>query len=135
MFKKTLALFKPMIAPQTSKMPTYFNLSNQFFYQPKRFYAGDEIILRDTKNGYFQDPEEVTRRLCKLIALHDKCRDPSKITLGSTFYDLGLNDLDVVEILFEAENEFQLEIPDEDAEKMRTVEDAVEYISRSFFAM
>lgn len=42
--------------------------------------------------------------------------------------DLGADSLDIVELIMELEEEFGIEIPDEDAEKIRTVADAVKYI-------
>lgn len=42
--------------------------------------------------------------------------------------DLGADSLDVVELVMELEEEFDIEIPDEDAEKIQTVKDAVAYI-------
>jgi acyl carrier protein len=42
--------------------------------------------------------------------------------------DLGADSLDIVELVMALEEEFELEIPDEDAEKIRTVGDAVKYI-------
>ncbi|MDD2573235.1 MAG: acyl carrier protein [Bacillota bacterium] len=42
--------------------------------------------------------------------------------------DLGADSLDLVELIMALEEEFDLEIPDEDAEKISTVGDAVEYI-------
>lgn len=47
---------------------------------------------------------------------------------GSFMEDLGADSLDVVELVMAMEEEFNLEIPDEDAEKIKTVKDAVEYI-------
>mmetsp|Transcript_35430 Transcript_35430/g.31918 ORF Transcript_35430/g.31918 Transcript_35430/m.31918 type:complete len:136 (-) Transcript_35430:160-567(-) len=134
MLKKTFQAFKPLLAIQGQKIPMFAKYTSQFQYKPMRFYTTDGIILRDLKNGYFLDPQDVARRLSKLIALHDKCKDPSQITLGSSFHELGLDDLAVVEVLYEAENEFNFEFPDEDVERFRTVQDAVEYIARSFFA-
>ncbi|ADG82918.1 acyl carrier protein [Thermincola ferriacetica] len=47
----------------------------------------------------------------------------------STFIDdLGADSLDIVELVMALEEEFDMEIPDEDAEKIRTVADAVKYI-------
>ena len=43
--------------------------------------------------------------------------------------DLGADSLDTVELIMEFEEEFDLEIPDEDAEKISTVNEAVEYIN------
>ena len=52
------------------------------------------------------------------------------ITLESSFVnDLGADSLDIVELVMELEDEFDLSIPDEDAEKMQTVGDAVKYIN------
>jgi acyl carrier protein len=42
--------------------------------------------------------------------------------------DLGADSLDIVELVMAFEEAFDLDIPDEDAEKIRTVKDAVEYI-------
>lgn len=59
--------------------------------------------------------------------------DESEVTPEASFRDdLGADSLDVVELVMELEDEFDLEISDEDAEKIRTVGEVVEYIkSRS----
>ncbi|MFS8650828.1 MAG: acyl carrier protein [Caldibacillus sp.] len=55
--------------------------------------------------------------------------DEEKVTLEATFRDdLDADSLDVVELVMELEDEFGLQFPDEDAEKIQTVGDAVEYI-------
>ncbi|MDD6763431.1 MAG: acyl carrier protein [Clostridiales bacterium] len=55
--------------------------------------------------------------------------EESDITLESSFVDdLGADSLDLVELIMGLETEFDIEIPDEDAEKIQTVGDAVEYI-------
>jgi len=45
--------------------------------------------------------------------------------------DLGADSLDIVELVMELEEEFDMSIPDEDAEKIRTVGEAVEYIKKN----
>lgn len=55
--------------------------------------------------------------------------DESKITEGSSFIeDLGADSLDTVELIMQLEEAFGIQIPDEDAEKISTVGDAVKYI-------
>ncbi len=55
--------------------------------------------------------------------------DESAVTLTASFVDdLGADSLDIVELIMGLETEFDIEIPDEDAEKIRTVGDAVNYI-------
>ena len=53
------------------------------------------------------------------------------IALDKSFIDdLGADSLDIVELVMSIEEEFKLEIPDEDAENIRTVGDAVSFISK-----
>jgi len=55
--------------------------------------------------------------------------DESKIALEASFKeDLGADSLDVVELVMELEDEFDMEISDEDAEKISTVGEVVKYI-------
>lgn len=68
--------------------------------------------------------EQVKRVLAEQLGV-----DESVITLDSSFVDdLGADSLDIVELIMGLETEFDIEIPDEDAEKITTVGDAVEYI-------
>ncbi len=55
--------------------------------------------------------------------------DASEITGEATFTDdLGADSLDIVEMIMELEDEFGIEVPDEEAEKLTTVGKAIEYI-------
>ena len=49
---------------------------------------------------------------------------------SSIISDLGADSIDIVELVIALEEEFDLEIPDEDAEKIQTVSDAVKHIER-----
>jgi len=54
---------------------------------------------------------------------------PEEVTPQASFVeDLGADSLDTVELVMALEEEFGIEIPDEDAEKMSTVSDAIKYI-------
>ncbi len=53
------------------------------------------------------------------------------VQIDSTFIDdLGADSLDIVELIMAFEEEFEIEIPDDAAEKIKTVHDAVEYIEK-----
>ena len=55
--------------------------------------------------------------------------DEDQVTMEASFInDLEADSLDIVELMMALEEEFDIEIPDEDAEKIATVGDAVEYI-------
>jgi len=63
------------------------------------------------------------------IVAEELAVDKDEITEESSFIeDLGADSLDVVELVMAFEEEFDVEIPDEDAENIRTVEDAVNYL-------
>lgn len=44
--------------------------------------------------------------------------------------DLGADSLDIVELVMSLEEEFDIEIPDDDAEKIQTIEDAIDYVKK-----
>lgn len=55
--------------------------------------------------------------------------DSSKVTADASFTgDLGADSLDLVELVMAFEEEFDVDIPDEDTEKLQTIGDAVEYL-------
>ena len=56
---------------------------------------------------------------------------PEQVTPEAAFTtDLGADSLDTVELIMEFEKEFDIEIPDEDAQNIKTVQDAVDYIEK-----
>ena len=58
--------------------------------------------------------------------------DEDLVTMDSSFVDdLGADSLDIVELIMGLEGEFDLEIPDDEAEKISTVGDAVNYIKEN----
>jgi acyl carrier protein len=57
--------------------------------------------------------------------------DREKVVPGASFVDdLGADSLDLVELIMAMEEEFDVEIPDEDAEKIVTVQDAIDYVDK-----
>ncbi len=56
--------------------------------------------------------------------------DKTKVTNSAKFIeDLGADSLDTVELIMQFEEDFDIEIPDEDAEKILSVQEALDYIS------
>jgi acyl carrier protein len=61
--------------------------------------------------------------------------DVDKVVPEASFIDdLGADSLDTVELVMALEEEFDQEIPDEDAEKIRTVQDAIDYVKERLAA-
>lgn len=77
----------------------------------------------------FLDSADVRDRIIGVVKNFDQV-DPSKVTPESKFSeDLGLDSLDAVEVVMAIEDEFAVEIPDQEADKILSIGDAVEYIS------
>ncbi|HEX6750758.1 MAG TPA: acyl carrier protein [Longimicrobium sp.] len=65
----------------------------------------------------------------KDIIINELGVEPEKVTPEASFVeDLGADSLDTVELVMAFEEEFGMEIPDEEAEKLQTVGDAIKYI-------
>ena len=68
----------------------------------------------------------------KAIIINELGVDPEKVTNDASFVDdLGADSLDTVELVMAFEEEFTIDIPDEDADQMRTVGEAVAYIEKN----
>ncbi len=68
-------------------------------------------------------------KLVKEITVEQLGVNPNEITENASFVDdLGADSLDTVELVMAFEEKFGLEIPDEDAEKIRTIGEAINYI-------
>lgn len=75
--------------------------------------------------------EEIFEKVRELVAERLNV-DEDEVTEDAKFIDdLGADSLDIVELVMDLESEFDLEIPDEDAEAIATVADAVEYIEKN----
>ena len=58
--------------------------------------------------------------------------DEEEVTPDASFvYDLGADSLDTVELVMALEEEFETEIPDEEAEKITTVQQAIDYVGKN----
>ena len=71
--------------------------------------------------------EKVRKIICEQLDVSEE-----DVVIDASFVDdLGADSLDQVELIMAMEEEFDLSIPDEDAEKITTVKDAVEYIKKN----
>ena len=69
--------------------------------------------------------DRVKRIVCEQLGVGEE-----EVTLEASFIDdLGADSLDTVELVMAFEEEFEIEIPDEEAEKISTVQEAVNYIN------
>lgn len=75
---------------------------------------------------------EPTDTRVREIIINELGVEAEKVTDGAAFIeDLGADSLDTVELVMAFEEEFGIDIPDEDAEQMRTVGDAIKYLKEN----
>ncbi|MBQ2124433.1 MAG: acyl carrier protein [Spirochaetales bacterium] len=75
--------------------------------------------------------EEIFEKVKKLIAERLAVNESKIVPEASFIEDLGADSLDTVELLTQLESEFNITIPDEDAEKITTVGSVIEYIQKN----
>lgn len=72
---------------------------------------------------------EVTDKVIEII-MREQHLEPGKVTIDSTFAELGIDSLDGVNILFALEEEYKIDIPDSIAQNMRSVRQVVDSLTR-----
>eukprot|EP00298_Acanthocystis_sp_HF-20_P013892 c20551_g2_i2.p1 GENE.c20551_g2_i2~~c20551_g2_i2.p1 ORF type:complete len:120 (+),score=42.18 c20551_g2_i2:52-411(+) len=87
-----------------------------------------QYVFTRSMSEAFLSKDNVTERVLSVIKGFDRV-EPAKVTAAAHFTnDLGLDSLDAVELLMAVEEEFCIEIPDNDAEKILSTADAIKYI-------
>jgi acyl carrier protein len=73
--------------------------------------------------------DELTQRVLRIIAETQR-KDPAQVTIDSSFEELGIDSMDGVNIVFALENEFDINVPDEEVKSIRSVRDMVDGVTR-----
>ena len=90
--------------------------------------VSDKTASRPQEGGVMADVAGLEEKVKKII-VDQLGVDAAEVTPEASFIeDLGADSLDTVELVMALEEEFGIEIPDEEAEKIMTVKDAIEYI-------
>ena len=72
---------------------------------------------------------DLTQRVLRIIAETQR-KDPAQVTIDSTFEELGIDSMDGVNIVFALENEFDINVPDDEVKNIRSVRDMVEGVRK-----
>ena len=75
--------------------------------------------------------ENIEQRIKKIVAEQLGVKEDEVKNESSFVNDLGADSLDTVELVMALEEEFECEIPDEQAEKINTVQEAIDYVSEN----
>jgi acyl carrier protein len=73
--------------------------------------------------------DDLTQRVLRIIAETQR-KEPSQVTIDSSFEELGIDSMDGVNIVFALENEFNINVPDEEVKNIRSVRDMVEGVRK-----
>ncbi|KAK9464291.1 acyl carrier protein-like protein [Lipomyces arxii] len=109
---------RSFVAPSSRVVFRQPAIQSVFGFQ-QRFYSGDAGLDRD----------EVQARIIEVVKSFDKISKDTEITPTATFAsDLGLDSLDTVEVVMAIEEEFSIEIPDKEADEIKSIGQAIDYI-------
>jgi len=88
-------------------------------------------LIAKRKERLYQKRQELFFKVRDIVVKLLKIQNPEKIKPDTRFKeDLNIDSLDALELMMELESVFGFEIPDEDAEKMLTVEDVINYFEK-----
>ncbi|KAM6498188.1 Acyl carrier protein-like protein [Amanita muscaria] len=101
--------------------PTWIAPRVQHQFRQKMLYSTGSGLSKDT----------IQERVLNVFREFEKV-DPVKLTPTASFAkDLGLDSLDAVEVVLAVEEEFNIEIPDAEADEIQTVQQAIDYIAKT----
>jgi len=106
-----------------------FNFKQSWLPRTPLIVGSFQIRPRYYSEAHKLTYDEVRDRVIKVVQGFDKI-DPNIVTATSSFQkDLGIDSLDAVELVMALEDEFVIQIPDEEAEKITSCEEAINFIS------
>jgi len=73
--------------------------------------------------------DQLTQRVLRIIAETQR-KDPSQVSAESSFEELGIDSMDGVNIVFALENEFNINVPDEEVKNIHSVRDMIDGVRR-----
>ncbi|XP_057515473.1 acyl carrier protein 2, mitochondrial [Amaranthus tricolor] len=118
-----LKYMRVAVSPLSQNLNSSFSISSSLNSIFSRRHFCEEV------RGSFLDKSEVADRVINVVKNFQKV-DPCKVTPKAHFQnDLGLDSLDSVEIVMALEEEFRFEIPDNEADKINSIEMAVNFIA------
>lgn len=108
--------------------------NNNLFKFPVRFYHPVKEMMKKKIPKYYSDPNHVGEEIIRIVSLHDKVTDPSKITMNSTFEEIGLDSIDFVECILQIEYEIGYDFGPSDWEQFITINDIAQFLAKDFYA-
>ena len=90
--------------------------------------------MKKKTTKFFSDPNDIGEEIIRIVSLHDKVTDPTKITIGSTFEEIGLDSIDFVEVLLQVEYEIGYDFGSADWEQFVTINDMAQFLAKDYYA-
>lgn len=89
----------------------------------------DDLTPAHFPDSSLTENDELTQRILRIIAETQR-KEPAQVTIDSSFEELGIDSMDGVNIIFALENEFNINVPDEEVKTIRSVRDMVEGVRK-----
>ncbi|KAJ8521435.1 hypothetical protein ONZ45_g1846 [Pleurotus djamor] len=115
---------------------SFFRVALRSAVAPRRTWTAPLAQNQRVFRARFSDAAHISKpdiesRILDVLKSFEKV-DPTKVSPTASFSkDLGLDSLDAVELVMSIEEEFSIEIPDQEADSIQTVAQAIEYIAKT----
>lgn len=122
------------IAKKVNILSGIYSKNNMLFKNPVKFYHPVRELMKKKTTKYFSDPNDIGEEIIRIVSLHDKVTDPTKITMASTFEEIGLDSIDFVECLLQIEYEIGYDFGAADWEQFVTINDIAQFLAKDYYA-
>ncbi|CAB4401298.1 acyl carrier protein [Rhizophagus irregularis DAOM 181602=DAOM 197198] len=115
---------------------TFIRPTLSLLSSPNNILSKSKIIVTSQQRYYSAESglsrQNIESRIIDIVKAFDKV-DETKVNSEARFADdLGLDSLDTVEVVMNIEEDFSIEIPDKEADEIRSIKDAVDYIAKRY---
>jgi NADH dehydrogenase (ubiquinone) 1 alpha/beta subcomplex 1 len=131
-------MFRSVISVSRSVSKSAFTQSSRFALKSAstNLFINNQNYLQNKQVRFYSHAPELTKeiiseRVIELLESYSKTAEGVEITHNTSFSkDLGYDSFDIVEVVMELEYEFSILIPDKEADEIKTVGQAVDFISK-----
>ncbi len=130
----SLRNFNSKFAKNINILGSVYNKNIMLLRNSVKYYHPVRELMKKKTTKYYSDPNQIGEEIIRIISLHDKVTDPSKIRMDSTFEEIGLDSIDFVECILQIEYETGYDFGSSDWEQFITINDIAQFLAKDFYA-
>lgn len=136
MFRSLVSSSKLAVSRAALSQSSKVALRSGLIYNNNQLFQHNNVYINNNQVRSYSGAPELTKeiiseRIIELLESYSKTAEGVSITSDTSFSkDLGFDSFDTVEVIMEIEYEFSIQIPDKEADEIKTVGQAIDFISK-----